>query len=766
MTMNGRARLPAVFAALLAAMAWSCAGKDGTNGTNGANGANGAAGADGQPGSTGQPGVQGDPGAPGQVGAGLSTGLAFTINSVAVAADGTVKVDFNMADDQKQAIDNKGVYSAGVAAPRFGLARLETPEAGGAVQQYATITRSSSGGPTMMNTANSGTGTLTEVAPRSGHYIYAFPDTVKIAATDIAKTHTLFVQVSRQLDPLDSSTRFVKNVTHDFVPNGTEPAVTRQVVTTESCNQCHNPLAIHGGGRRDVKLCAVCHNKDLGDFDLPFFVHAIHSRQNLGASGDFSEVTYPKPLNDCATCHGDAAHGSQAFSNANAAACTGCHTYLKFDGSAPITCNVQGQWPDTTPCNHVLQKTADSKCTTCHDSVEMESRHEARPAFWNLANTPPNKPDVSGKDPIVKTKIDAVTFDANRVPTFTFTITTSYNGGPDEPRDLLAKPLQTIRVSWATSLAGAKAVEYVTVQSSQRFSIPGWPPVAATAVLPVSTGTPGQFRWTAPSALPAADAAGTPFPPSQTFAFAIETAEGDEFEPFVIELRGITSPVFFWRLDNQNSGSNKPLARRKIVDDAKCFACHGQPNGETGFGFHHAGSRNNVQACAFCHDAVTTNKTGIVATAAAETRLDQSLQLSVMVHKLHVGAATRDPFNWQYYGRSGSPLERATYPGELLDCDQCHVTPSAANSSVWGLPLNAAVSPTTKSIWYDCNTGGCTATSTVLTPRTTAVCGSCHDSAAAQGHMQQNTVGTTETCDVCHGLGKGADVRRLHVAAP
>src|SRR5689334_10042777 len=155
MTMNGRARLPAVFAALLAAMAWSCAGKDGTNGTNGANGANGAAGADGQPGSTGQPGVQGDPGAPGQVGAGLSTGLAFTINSVAVAADGTVKVDFNMADDQKQAIDNKGVYSAGVAAPRFGLARLETPEAGGAVQQYATITRSSSGGPTMMNTANS-----------------------------------------------------------------------------------------------------------------------------------------------------------------------------------------------------------------------------------------------------------------------------------------------------------------------------------------------------------------------------------------------------------------------------------------------------------------------------------------------------------------------------------------------------------------------------------------------------------------------------------
>ncbi|MGE5048014.1 MAG: OmcA/MtrC family decaheme c-type cytochrome, partial [Deltaproteobacteria bacterium] len=728
--------------------------------------------ADGQPGAAGapgEPGVAGAPGTPGQNGVGLSSGLVLTVNSVAVAADGTLKVDFNMTDDQKQAVDVKGLYSAGVAAPRFGLGCLTTPESGDAVSQYTTLTRSSSGGPTMLNTANAGTGTVTEVAPRSGHYIYAFPDTVKV--TEPAEIHTLFVQVSRQLDPLDTGTRFVKNVTFDFVPN--DPArkveVAREVVTTNACNQCHDPLAIHGGGRRDVKLCGVCHQKDLGNFDLPFFVHAIHSRQNLGADGDFSEVTYPKPLNDCATCHGDAAQGSQAFSNANAVACTGCHSYLKFDGSAPITCNVQGQWPDTTPCNHVLQKTADSKCTVCHDAAEMESRHETKPAFWNLANTPPNKAVDSGKNPVVKTKIDAVSFDANRVPTITFTITTSYNGGPDAPRDLLALPLQTIRVSWATSLAGAKTVEYVTVLSSQRWNIPGWPPVAPGAVLPVSTGTPGQFKWTAPTAVPAADRNGTPFPASQTFAFAIETAEGDEFEPFVVELRGITSPVFFWRLDNQNSGTNKPLARRKIVDDAKCFACHGQPNLEEGFGFHHAGSRNNVQECAFCHDAVTTNQrtTRILPVTGTDTRLDQSIQMSVMVHKLHLGAASKDPFNWKYYSNSGSALERATYPGELLDCDQCHVTPSSPSSSVWGLPLNAAVNPTTTSKWFDCSVEGCVQKgSDVLTPRTTAVCASCHDSAAAQGHMQQNTVGVTETCDVCHGLGKAADVRRVHVPLP
>ena len=41
-------------------------------------------------------------------------------------------------------------------------------------------------------------------------------------------------------------------------------------------------------------------------------------------------------------------------------------------------------------------------------------------------------------------------------------------------------------------------------------------------------------------------------------------------------------------------------------------------------------------------------------------------------------------------GTSGSALERATYPGELLDCDQCHVTPALPGSANWGLPGAAA----------------------------------------------------------------------------
>lgn len=729
-------RMKGAFTALLAAMVWSCAGSDGKNGQSGANG---------QDGQAGQPG---QPGQDGQNGAGLTTGINFVVNGVTVAQDGTVTVDYNMTDDQGAAVDANGVYSKGIAKPRFGLGRIDAAGA-----QYVTLTRSSSGGPTMLNTANANTGTVAESPAKSGHYTYVFPAKYPDVKGSTA-THTVFVQVSRQLDMLDPNSRYVANVTYDFVPaGGNAPTVSRDLVTTAACNQCHDPLAIHGGGRRDVKLCGVCHNADLGNFDLPFFVHAIHSRQNLGADGDFSEVTYPKRLGDCSVCHGGAANGGQAMTKLGAAACTGCHTYLKFDGSAADSCNPDGAWGTKTPCNHIASQGPNSKCTLCHDAEKMAAYHAEPASYWNLANSPPNKVDASGKNPVVTSKIDAVSIDANRIPTFTFTVKTGYDGATPTARDLATKPLQTLRISYGMSLAGAKAVEYVV---NGRFSIPGWPGTAQP--YPAATGVPGQYTWKATAALPATDPKGTAYTGADTVAFAIESAEGDEFDPYLVEIRGITSDVFFWRIDNQNTGSNKPLARRMIVDGGKCLACHDSNE----FGFHHAGSRNNVQACAFCHNAVTTN--GTTPTPAEGSTIDQSIQLSVMVHKIHTGTASADT-SWAYYGRSGSPLERATYPGNLIDCAQCHVTPSSPQNAVWGLPLNAAVYPTTTTKLL--TQGG---SQVLTTPKTVAVCTSCHDSAAAQGHMAQHVITvastTTETCDVCHGQYKEFDVRKLHVKAP
>jgi OmcA/MtrC family decaheme c-type cytochrome len=312
-------------------------------------------------------------------------------------------------------------------------------------------------------------------------------------------------------------------------------------------------------------------------------------------------------------------------------------------------------------------------------------------------------------------------------------------------------------------MAGATAIEYVLTGS---FNVPGW--AGTKQPYPAPTATAGQYTWTATTALPAADPNKAPYTGADTVAFAIESADGNAAAPYAIEVKGVTSDVFFWRLDNQNSSSAKPLTRRVLVDGAKCVACHGDD-----FGFHHAGSRNNAQECAFCHNAVTTNNAGAtlkLPTSGRETRVAQSIQLSVMVHKIHTGAASADPA-WAYYGHSGDKLERATYPGNLLDCAQCHVTPTAPNSSVWGLPLNAAVYPTTTTKEFSCITTACTQVgANILTTQTAAVCGSCHDSGDAKAHMAQNVVAVgssqTETCDLCHGLYRDADVRKLHTPVP
>jgi len=762
--------LTAVSAALFAALLCSCAGKDGANGapgTNGQNGAPGANGADGQNGAQGSPGATGANGATGpagdagvngqngQNGLGFSTGVDVTINGVTVAANGTVSVDFNLADDQGGPLDNQGVWSQGVAAPRFGLGRLDTPAAGAPVQQYITLTRSGTS-PGLLNTANPNTGTVAEVTPRSGHYIYTFPSSVQIASSSLHSTHTIFVQIQRQLDPLDPSTKYVQNVTWDFVPDGTKAVVTREVVTTKACNQCHDPLAQHGGGRREAKLCGACHQAELSsvtasvngvvfnDLSLPNFAHAIHAG-----------TTFPNELRNCDMCHAGAAQGGQITTNSSQQACTGCHSWLRFDGSGTSTCSINGSWG-------VVAIPPSGQCSLCHDAT---LDHAEPDAFWNLANNPPTLPLNSGRNPVVKTTINAVSFDASRVPTFTFTVTTSYNGGPDQPRNLATNPLKTFRISWATSLAGATAVEYVNVASSQSWNIPGYAGTTGTPPAPVS-GTPGQYTWTAPTAVPAADRNSAAFPVTQTFAFAMETADGDSTAG--VEVRGITSPVFFWRLDNQNSGSNKPLSRRLLVDGAKCNVCHGAPNLQIGFGFHHAGSRNNVQECAFCHDGVTNNQraTMILPAAAAGTqvKVDQSIQLSVMIHKIHLGDASQQGL--PYYDYTGNPLTPASYPGNLMDCAQCHVTPTSPTTSVWGLPINAAVYPTSTSTSYSCTSTGCTQTGTTQTTREAAVCGSCHDSALDQAHMQQNVVSGTETCDLCHGLYTEADVRKVHVPNP
>jgi len=116
------------------------------------------------------------------------------------------------------------------------------------------------------------------------------------------------------------------NPNYDWVPstNATDGIFTMDIAATDNCNRCHDPLAIHGGGRREIKYCVTCHNTGSTDpdstntVDMKVMIHKIHRGANLpsveaggeyviygykNSKHDYSNLQYPQDIRNCVNCH-------------------------------------------------------------------------------------------------------------------------------------------------------------------------------------------------------------------------------------------------------------------------------------------------------------------------------------------------------------------------------------------------------------------------------------------------------------------------------
>jgi OmcA/MtrC family decaheme c-type cytochrome len=155
-----------------------------------------------------------------------------------------------------------------------------------------------------------------------------------------------------------------------FRITGTSTVERRDVVAWTKCDDCHNPLSIHGGARtNNPELCSTCHNpvavgrarstdptRPEGSIDLKVMAHAIHAGTYQVSNWGFDTGSpYPGRLNNCEGCHltnkfypvdatkvlGSsfrAGPSSATFSDdlavtPNAAVCGGCH--LPHDPANP-----------------------------------------------------------------------------------------------------------------------------------------------------------------------------------------------------------------------------------------------------------------------------------------------------------------------------------------------------------------------------------------------------------------------------------------------
>ena len=562
------------------------------------------------------------------------------------------------------------------------------------------------------------------------------------------------------------------NPNYDWMPasGATTGIPTMDIAATVNCNRCHDPLAIHGSGRREVKYCVTCHNAGSTDadstntVDMKVMIHKIHMGANLPsvkAGGeyviygrskhDYSNLHYPQDIRNCVNCHAGSATGSDLEYPAgedyevtqtsqgdnwaevpSGAACGSCHDGVSDDGfNAPA---------------HIAGND-DTECAICHSTGgiagSIEESHqipndEARKQFaaeiLEVTNTGP------GEFPVVQYKIVDPT-------------------KGNEPYDLQNDPPWTVG-------GGASRLEIDLAWATTDYTNSGSEEGNASAVgLNALEGTPvGDGSYTIESTVAIPDGSLAPgIPATGSGMVGIEGHPavdfGSEEEPDVQRI-AFTNPHDFFSIDEADGEASE---RRTSVELGNCLSCH-----QT-LSLHGSNRTDNIQVCVACHNPRNTDKRRRVGSENEPTdgKDEESVDFKTMVHAIHAAAIREKPL--EVFGFGGSKhvydTETVHYPGNLANCVACHT------ESGFQLPLASSVLGTTVDTGSDPENPR---DDRVTTP-ITAVCSSCHDDADSTSHMTANggNYNTTqdaidsgrvfEDCNSCHREGSGvADAWEVH----
>jgi OmcA/MtrC family decaheme c-type cytochrome len=713
-------------------------------------------------------------------GSGLSTERIEEIGTLVARISSATVAGAPVLEFTITAADGSPALAIDANALLFTAAKL-VPPADGMGQRWQSyinrIQQSSASGPAALDFAVQATsergssGTLEELG--DGKYRYRYATNLETVTTPIAVayepalTHRfgLEVRLSGEAEELAPD-----NPVIDIIPaTGAVVRPARQIATTEQCAACHVRLGLHGGPRRSVEYCVTCHNPGTVDPDgdesveMSYMVHSIHMGRERplayivygygGSVHDYSDVGYPQSPLYCENCHaaGIGAEGGVWDSTANTAACGGCHAdgvvksgpdagtglyayrYQHSFESAPVgdglcvSCHAVGSSAGGNAQNHLKGDKLARVVAETSFRYEIISATETGPGQFPVVTFAVNDPSLGSR------------YDISTDPQFT-------SAGASLSLDL----------GWSTD-------DYFNEGSG-----------AADA----ESGPPGQpvamdLAYLQGNAVENADGSYTVTSPVAVF----DGLEGD----IAVTLEG--HPVA--DLDGDGSFTDRvPVEgvvffpgspRRAVVSMERCADCHEY------LAFHGSNRNNEPQQCVFCHSRDATDvrrREGAGITWAAPDPIDglgeASLDFKYMIHALHAG-----DYVGYGFGNRQNDFTHVVWPqneGRPSNCLACHEEgtyyPIQSRSTTVG-------SGAIRDDWRD---------DEAITP-TAAACWSCHkaapDSVAiparshielAGGYIADGDPGTPEqfgkllieqgalleTCDVCHGPGKLADVARAH----
>ncbi len=680
---------------------------------------------------------------------GLATpGFNLAINSASVAANGTMTAVVTLTDAAGLPLDVYGVTTPGVMALSFTMGYI--PANAEQYTSYVTSTSTGAAGtfirPSSENAITTTTGKLTALG--NGQYQYVFGN--KAPATfDQTATHTLAAWGGRTLAPFGLPNEFA-SATYNFVPNGSKVTKIRDVVSTKACDGCHDQLSEHGGSRRGVAVCIMCHTPAMIDsatgesYDFKVYIHKIHigsslpsvatGSPNIVAGSDFSTVVYPADVRRCETCH-DPKTATQANlynTNPTAEACGACHDNVNF---ATGVNHAGGPQPDN------------SMCAQCHiPQGELEFDASIKGAH--------TIPVDSGYLQGWIVNLGAVTNNkAGQTPTIKFTMT-------DNAGNPMAFPTASAG-TLSLTMAGPTTDYGNTSFGAASATTPGY---VTESVPATACDSNGNCSYTFTNPVPAKS--------TGTFAIGVEARRTDTIlagttsQQSSIEF-GATNKVVYFSVDG-----SAVAPRRQVVAEANCNRCHAELS-------LHGGLRNQVEYCVLCHNPsnsdFTTRPTAVV--AAQQTLPNQGIAFDLLVHRIHTGLNLEADFGRDYtvVGHGGSindfsnayatlPASMASsntgvrYPAmdptgavhDTANCSMCHIGPGAVVTT-----LNGSTTPLTLGTETNLPLG----LNAVVDPQgpipsdpaITAACTGCHASISTASHALANTTTLGESCIACHG---------------
>ncbi|MFZ0469608.1 MAG: OmcA/MtrC family decaheme c-type cytochrome [Thiogranum sp.] len=766
-------------------------------------------GSDGNDGATGPVGPPGPPGAPAPASA---TSLSITVDSVTIASPPVV--DFTVTNQ-----DGSGVPGLADSDLRFNIAKLipasASPHGTSQWQNYIVT-----GGSAMHGSQERFRDRPTDVWGElvdhgDGTYTYTFETditnvTCPAPCTEAdgtpldlsyqpGLTHRVSIQQGNSALPQE-------NAVYDFVPAGGAVTSERLIVKTANCNECHDKITAHGS-RFETKLCVTCHNPgSWADADTPVdfkvMIHRIHRGENLPSveaggsyavgSHDFSDIVFPQDIRNCTKCHDGSdpeTPQGNAWQTPNMEACGSCHDDIDFSKDGAVD-------PAGHPGGIVSDNT---ECTTCHAENRIAGSVAA-------SHTVPGKAEralfqfnileicgtAAGSNPTCPPTVN---------PTVKFSVTdpsgattheygNAYNvksTGTDEEFSSSAASLN-ILIAWDTrdytneggtgtrpsraDSINVRTSTAVTDNGDGTFTLDG----AAASPVEVIPATAAGTGAIAMEGHPAAD--------DGTGAFTVRVPVNSEVSYFAIT-------------------DSTPQPRRQVVDvPTKCDRCHDVLN------VHGSNRNNNGQLCVLCHNPSNTDvsqrpkdgTTGLPLVSPVDGKQEESIDFKRLIHGIHAASASNfdgtDAHGFRTkglviygFGGSANDFSDVRFPGVLSKCETCHLPDtytladrSADGGGNWELPAMNGIKGSTVNSFQNALADGSDFDAQLIDQSDdwkyspiASVCTACHDGTLEQQHMLNNGAilggagseqvvqeGNIESCPVCHGPGKLADVKLVH----